>query len=287
MKKVLSLFVTAAILVGCGSKTDAGNASTVTSSAGTSATTPVATDEKSKADATLPDISSTAKPMDTGKKPEADAKVTKTSEPPKLSSKSDAATPAVPKELMHEGYQYEGLSNNKPIDMELVVSGRSDIITGSQSVTFDGMKDGKAMYRVERTGGLSMLGSDTMAVEKDGIYNLKSSVASLSNHAMELPANPKPGMTWKFHVSSDKKDSQMDMATECKVVGIQSVKTKGGTYDKALLVEQDSTGLLAGKNVRTVSRSWYVKGIGTVKADLTTHNADGSTQTLTIQETHH
>ena len=281
MKKAIALFVSAAVVYGCGSGSDSSATSSSTSA-------PKATADRLSGDKPVASTTTPPESKSTDDKSQSDTRSVNANDSSKPAvNASNPVKADLPKELVHEGYEYEGLANRKPIDMELTVAGRGDVITGSQSITFDGMKDGKASYRVERTGGLSSLGSDTISVEKDGVYNLKSSVASLSNHAMDLPANPKPGMTWQFHVNSQQKDSQMDMATTCKVIGIQSVTTKGGKYDKALLVEQDSTGLLAGKNVRTVSRSWYVKGIGTVKADLTTHNADGSTQTLTIQETHH
>jgi len=201
---------------------------------------------------------------------------------------SKTADSGVPPELKHVGYEYEGLANASSIDMELDISGQSSPITGSQQVTFKGIKDGKASYVVERTGGLEALGSENISLEKDGIYTTHSTVAKLSPHAMELPADPKPGMKWTMHTSADSKTAKMDMEITCKVIGTQSVTTKVGTYKDALLVEQDGVGTLQGKKVRTVSKNWYVKGLGNVKADLTTYDQDGKqAQTLTIQETKH
>ncbi len=277
MRKYAAILVIATFMVGCNSDSKSADNGTPTKSQ----------PEVKKAD---PAVGSTEAP-----KPPTTPSTASSTDPATSANKDgDVAgvsggvvTAVVPPELKHAGYEYEGLTNTKPVDMELVASGRPDVITGSQSVTLIGVKDGKATYKIERTGKLSILGSDEVSVEKDGVYTNSSSVAKLSAHAMELPASPKPGDKWNFHVTSDQKDSEMDMETTCKVVGIQKVKTKGGTYDNALLVEQTSKGKLRGKNVRTVSRSWYVKGIGTVKADLTTTNPDGKTESLTIQETHH
>jgi len=239
-------------------------------------------------------LATTATPANSDTKPSAPTDATKPADatPPKDVAKAPDSAPAtapgeLPALLKHDAYEYEGLANSKPIDMELVIDKGAKVITGSQSITFKGLKDGVATYNIDRTGGLSALGSEVASLEKDGVYTSSSSVATLSSHAMELPAHPKPGMTWHFHISSDKVDSSMDMETVCTVVGLKPVTTKVATYKDALLVEQDSKGTLRGEKVRTVSRNWYVKGIGTVKADLTTYMPNGKSQSLTIQETKH
>jgi len=229
------------------------------------------------------------------KSPAPDTKPLVTTDAPKPSQSSSESTPTpaskppsaseLPASLKHEGYEYEGLANSKPMDMELVQGGANNVITGSQSITLKEVKNGVATYTVERTGGLSVLGSEIWSLESDGIYTTSSSLASLSPRAMELPASPKPGMTWHFHLKSDNPDNKMDVENNCKVIGFEPVTTKARSYEKALLVEQNGSGTLRNQKVRTVSRIWYVKGIGTVKAQVKDSLPDGKSQTLTIQET--
>ncbi len=256
----------------------AAGCSVVTKEATTSApkSEPVA---KSDADKPSPEAGANDKPSVSVNAGDSSAK-------PSEKAPTTVSNVSLPTELKHEGFEYDGLANAKPMDMELVTS-QGTVISGSQTVTAKGVKDGKATYSIQRTGGLEILGSDEVSVEKDGVFTNSSSVAKLSSHAMELPAHPKPGMTWKFHVSADNPTSAMDMETTCKVIGIQSVTTKAGSYKDALLVQQDSVGTLQKQKVRTVSKSWYVKGIGTVKADLVTYKPDGTSEKLTIQETKH
>jgi hypothetical protein len=102
---------------------------------------------------------------------------------------------------------------------------------------------------------------------------------------MELPADPKPGMTWKVHTKSTNPAAAMDMDMTFKIIGKQKVSTKAGTFPDALLVEQDGVGTLQNQKVRTESQNWYVKGVGLVKATMKNHLPGNKTESLTIQET--
>ncbi|MDR3688852.1 MAG: hypothetical protein P4L46_05695 [Fimbriimonas sp.] len=281
-KQAILLPIVAVLAVACNSATkdaDAAKPPSDTSSASSSAS--------SAGQAT----SQPAEPAKT-ESPAATPAVTPATAPPKKGPDKDeaavgAAAVLVPPELSHLGYEYDGLANTKPIDMQIDVKETGQILTGSQTVAFKGVKDGKATFDIERTGGLSALGSEVASVEKDGVFTLSSTIAKLSPHAMELPAAPKPGMTWHFHIFSDKTDSKIDMETTCKVVGFEPVTTKVGTYPDALLVSQTGKGTLQGQKVRTESKNWYVKGLGTVKAVLKTNLPNGKSETLTLQETKH
>ncbi len=169
--------------------------------------------------------------------------------------------------------------------MELTISDQKAIRTGSQSIRFEGMKDGKAVYSVDRTGQLASLGTEEWTITDKGVFTTKSSMMDIGQDAMELPANPKPGMTWKVHTKSDQAAAKMDMEMTFKVVGIESVTTKAGKFKSALLIEQDGKGSLQGQKVRTESKNWYVKGIGLVKATMMNHVEGGKSESLTIQET--
>jgi hypothetical protein len=170
--------------------------------------------------------------------------------------------------------------------MELVMSSEpGKVTTGSQTITLKESKNGRSIYTVDRSGGLASLGTEEWTVNGKGVYTTKSSMMTLGDDAMELPAHPKPGMKWKFHTKSDQATAKMDMEISCTVVGKEDVKTKGGSFKDALVVEQDGTGTVQGKKVRTESKNWYVKGLGLVKATLKNHLPDGTDQTLSIQET--
>ena len=170
--------------------------------------------------------------------------------------------------------------------MELVMSSEpGKVTTGSQTITLKESKNGQSIYTVDRSGGLASLGTEEWKVNTKGVYTSKSSMMTLGEDAMELPAHPKVGMTWKFHTKSDQSTAKMDMEITCKVLGNEDVTTKGGGYKGALVVEQDGVGTVQGKKVRTESKNWYVKGLGLVKATLKNHLPDGTDQTLSIQET--
>lgn len=210
-----------------------------------------------------------------------------TSPPAVSSTPPSASRPAKSFQLAgNEGLEYSGVQHGKPIDMELVMSSEpGKVTTGSQTTTLKESKDGNSVYTVDRSGGLASLGTEEWTVNAKGVFTSKSSMMTLGDDAMELPAHPKPGMKWKFHTKSEQATAKMDMEITCQVVGNEDVKTKGGTFKNALVVEQDGTGTVQGKKVRTESKNWYVKGLGLVKATLKNHLPDGTDQTLSIQET--
>ena len=247
---------------------------------------PPATAEKT-VNSKAPESSASTAPA--GNKPSVDTttpSTTASATPPSTTPGSAPAVAVLPPEIKTEGYDYSGLANPKPVDMELIMSTQpGQVITGSETVTLKEVKGGQAVYNVDRTGGLAVLGTEEWTLDKDGVYTTKSSVMDLDAKAMELPAVPKPGMTWKVHTKADKSNMKMDMVITFKIIGKQSVTTKAGKHEDALMVEQDGVGTLQNQKVRTVSQNWYVKGLGLVKAAMKTITPDGKTESLSIQET--
>ena len=276
--KILTLLpLTLAIAVGCDPQPKSSPSTDSAPSQKTAAT-----------DGTKPSTSSTSTtstekpPTETpATAPKPDTKVATADSPKEPTAPSDP----VPADIKTEGYEYSGVGHTGAIDMELTMSTTKDVITGSQTVALKEVKDGKAVYSIDRTGGLASLGTEEWTLSKEGVFTSKSSMMDVGDKAMELPAVPKPGMTWKVHTKSDQPTVKMDMNITFKIVGKQSISTKGGKFDDALLVEQDGVGTLQSKKVRTVSQNWYVKGLGLVKANMKTTNPDGKTESLTIQET--
>ena len=189
-----------------------------------------------------------------------------------------------PTNIKHEGYQYSGAENTRPVDLELTMSSQpNQVTTGAQIITHTNATGDKAFYTVERTGGLQMLGTEEWMIDKDGVFTTKSSKMSFGDRAMELPADPKPGMSWTVHPKADKTSGNMDMLMTFKIIGKETVTTKKGMHPDALRVEQIGEGTVQSHKIRTVSQNWYVKGLGLVKAEMKS-TADGKTDTIMIQE---
>jgi len=189
----------------------------------------------------------------------------------------------VPAELKHDAYHYYGLSNSMPMDLEVKYSSRPDSLTGSQTVSLKSMQDGKPTYIVDRTGRLAELGTQDMVLDKDGLFVTSSSFAKVTGRQIEMPAKLTPGTKWDSTVEVDRPGQQMKIASTYKVVGPQKVKTKAGERE-ALLITSVGTGTLNGAAVRMESKSWYVRGVGGVKSEVSM-STGGKKEFMTIQET--
>ncbi|RYG31754.1 hypothetical protein EON81_22175 [bacterium] len=190
----------------------------------------------------------------------------------------------VPAELKTAAYEYYGLGNEMPMDMEVKTTADAGVRTGSQITRFKGMEGGKAVYQIERTGGLTeLLGQMEVSLENDGIYVKSASMAKVGEHDIEMPAKLDPGATWEARTVVEQPDRQMNVLVKFTVVGEQSVTTPKGARS-ALLVTSTGTGTMMTKNVRMDSKSWYVKGVGMVKSELKFTDTSGKASTITIQE---
>ncbi|RYG41131.1 hypothetical protein EON79_21360 [bacterium] len=210
---------------------------------------------------------------------------------PGMSSAADGPGPKVaasvaqiPAELKHAAFDYYGLGNEEPMDMEVRTTADAGVRTGSQITRFKGLEDGKALYQVERTGGLTeLLGQMDVTLEADGIYVKSSSVAKVGERDVEMPAKLDPGTTWEARTVVDQPGRELNVLVKFTVVGEQSITTPKGPRN-ALLVTSTGNGTMMTKNVRMDSKSWYVKGVGMVKSELKFTDAAGKASTITIQE---
>lgn len=193
---------------------------------------------------------------------------------------------ALPDNLKNAAYDYEGLGNDKPMDMEVTTSNSSTVITGSQTVTLTSVKDGKATFHIERTGGLADLeGSEDDQLSSTGIIVTASDLADVGPNYIEMPADLHPGATWPSHTVVSKPGKELDTTGDFKVVGTQPVTTKKASYKDALLVTSTGKGKVQGQPVRMETKSWYVKGVGMVKSQIVMYPEKGQSATITIQET--
>ncbi|MEZ0327858.1 MAG: hypothetical protein ACAH95_18330 [Fimbriimonas sp.] len=189
----------------------------------------------------------------------------------------------IPAELKTEAYEYFGLDNDKPVDMQVVVSSDPGVKTGTVTTTLSEIKDGKAIFTIDRTGGLMQLGTQKVTLQKDGIYVTESTDAVLESPQMELSSNLQPGSTWNSKLKVDKPGSNMELTTTYTVKGVQKFTTKKGPREGLLVVAKGS-GTANGDPITFESSEWYVKGVGGVKAVLVTKTKSGKGQTITIEE---
>lgn len=191
----------------------------------------------------------------------------------------------LPESLKHQGYLFYGLANTKPMDLEVVSSTQSGVTTGTQTTRLVEVQGDKAIYQIERTGGLAMLmGNMEVSVEPTGIYVKSSDVAKVGERDLEIPADLKPGAAWTSRTVSEKAGSGFDVTNKFKVVGPKKVQTKKATYPDALLITSTGSGQLAGRKVTMDTKNWYVKGIGLVKSEMRTTEPGGKASTITFQE---
>lgn len=197
-------------------------------------------------------------------------------------TKTQAPTLAdIPAELKHDGYSYYGLGNSKPMSMEAVNPANQSVMTGTQTITLKEIKDGKAVFLIERTGQLTQLGTQEITLEKDGLYVTANSAAK-ANHDLEMPAKLTPGTSWPNRTVVDGVNS-VTLDSTFKVVGESKVKTKVGERT-GLLITSTGKGTIGGQPVTLESQNWYVRDLGGVKSIVKIIRKGGQTETLTIQE---
>jgi hypothetical protein len=216
------------------------------------------------------------------------AKAPQTDNPTSPANASGTASTAptldqIPAELKHEGFEYYGLAHTEPIDMEYVNNSDNNVITGAQQVELVEMRDGDPIFRVTRTGGLSVLGVDEISLKSDGIYTVGSSILNVQPPPLLIASNLEPGHTWENKLKADG-DAKMDILMKRTVKGTEKFTTKVGERE-GLLILSTGSGTINDQKVQMDSKEWYVRGLGPVKQELTIAYADGKKQVVTIQET--
>lgn len=188
-----------------------------------------------------------------------------------------ASPDSIPAELRHEAFEYYGLANTKPVDLEANIQGQ--VQTGARTTKFLGIKDGAATFEVAHTGDLSKLGTYTYSVTKDGIYAIALNSGKIEpNPNLEAPASLPPGKTWGGDITVTLDAGQVVKSTQqTKVVGLEKVKTKAGEFE-ALLLVNTAKSTVQGIKSDDKLRAWFVKGIGPVKMEITRKTAAGTTK---------
>jgi len=196
------------------------------------------------------------------------------------------APASVPDELKSDAYHYYGLANENP--MKVKISGPREA-SGTQQFHLKSVEGGKATFEMERTGALAdQFGTETVSLEKDGIYTIASTQVNGALHNIELPANLPVGATWKNSDTLKQTNGEtIEQNVAFKVVGPEEVTTEAGKQ-QALLITASGTMKLGSQTFRMNSRMWYVKDRGLVKSVFNMVNGKdpkAKPQVITIQET--
>jgi hypothetical protein len=191
----------------------------------------------------------------------------------------------LPDALKTDAYEYYGLGNTKPMDLERTVAGQADVVTGSQRFWLKEVKDGKATFVVERTGGFASVGDSELSLEPDGLYAMSSTIGKITPHQLELPAKLDVGTSWTSETKLEEANGiSLEQKATNKVVKMEKVSTKAGDYD-ALLVESSGPAKINGESMEMRTKAWFVKGLGAVKMEIVQTPKTGPKQTITIQAT--
>jgi hypothetical protein len=190
----------------------------------------------------------------------------------------------LPVALQNDAYRYYGLSNAKPLDMEVRSSAQPGTVTsGAQTTTLTAADEKTATFRVERSGNLgTQLGNMEVSLESDGVYVKSSDVADVGKHDLEFPNNITPGYVWTSRTKVTQPNREIDLTLTSKVVGFDELKTKSGKV-KALLVTSSGSGTILKQKTRMESKSWFVKDVGNVVSEMITIPGKGESQTVTIR----
>lgn len=173
----------------------------------------------------------------------------------------------VPDTLKKDAFEYYGLGNDKPIRMSLVFSNSTQKLEGEQTIKPIEAKNGEPRFRVERTGGLSSLPGATLVLRPDGLYVESLDNGEVPKPVLELPNDLTPGRKWSTNSEFKLQGRQMKDNSTYVVRRVEKVKTPAGQFD-ALLIEGSGELVEDGQKSKAKMRSWYVKGLGSVKMEI-------------------
>lgn len=202
-------------------------------------------------------------------------------------SEKQAPPPVLPGDLKTDGYRWYGLSSDKPINYTVTMEGNPSF-SGSQTMQLKSVEKGRAIYEVERTGGLGdQLGTETVSLERDGVFIIKSTKFTGDVHNLDMPSKVPVGATWKNTGKLEMPGQKFEQDLKFTVSGRARVTTPVGTQE-ALLVKSTGQVTINGAKYRMVSSQWYVKDRGVVKSVISMTGIGvkkPKTQQITIQET--
>ncbi len=178
----------------------------------------------------------------------------------------------LPASIKHDAFAYYGLGNTKTMDLRL--TGDNLDQSGGISVELEKVEDGRAHFKVLRTGAIGeSLGTDYVMVDSAGIHATGNSMGKLTpENYLALPADLTPGKTWRVK-NKIVRDSGQEVEEDSvyKVEGIRDFKTKSGVQKALLVTSSGNASVTTGgdtKKMKNTTKSWYVKGVGLAKSEI-------------------
>ncbi len=199
-------------------------------------------------------------------------------------TKTDPPKPEVPASYKHAGFDYYGLGSGAELKLELKRSGTS--MTGGQTFTLEEVKPDGATYLQSWTGELAASGNTRLLVNDKGVYGIEAQAKKIDPPQLQMPADPKPGFTWRSDSKIELPGGSID-STDNKVVGVKTV-TIGGKPTEVLVIERTSKASLPNAEGKMVPQTLkaiehYQKGVGAVKVEVTVSGAGVPTNTFSIE----
>lgn len=177
----------------------------------------------------------------------------------------------IPASVRHAGFSYYGLAREGELKYSYSSTPSTQNVPpgpGVMTLSLKSATEKDATFNLVRVGFGMVDSEDTVRADEKGVYLTTTSKGEFGNPILELPADVKPGSTWDIKTSFKSGDQTAELASNLKAVKIESVTTKGGTFE-ALRVELNGTMKVgAGQNGILKGISWYVKDLGMVKQEM-------------------
>ncbi|HXH62501.1 MAG TPA: hypothetical protein VNI20_14240 [Fimbriimonadaceae bacterium] len=199
------------------------------------------------------------------------AKTTDTSEKQTKTAETTPAKIELPDALKSAAWDYSGLGETRMLTYTGKIAPGAMESDGTQTSELQSVKDGVATYLVDRTGGLALMGTDTVELSDKGVSTTGSSIGQFEEPALELPADFAVGKTWESKATITAQGIKRTLVSENKATKEEKVTVQAGTFD-CIVVESSVTITVSGspdKSMNGSSKSklttYYAKGVGTVK----------------------
>lgn len=201
---------------------------------------------------------------------------------PDTTIRDETARKPLPAALQHEGFRYSGLGAEKATRFAITRSDVPEPTVGEQSAEATSVGETIAMFSVRRTGGLAGFGTETLSVERDGVYLVSTSAGKIDKMIV-FPADFKVGAEWKTKATLETAAGQkMRLEGTYRVVRSEKVDTPTGKVD-ALLVTSEGSGDVDGKKLRVTGKTWYARDIGQIKMELETNMEGAAPQKMSVR----
>ena len=175
-------------------------------------------------------------------------------------------------ELRHAGYEYYGLGNTQPMVYDFEFNGTVE--EGKQQVKYQGMVDGVPTYKIERTGALSQMSSETVKLRPEGVFISETGLGPMDTEVKALEANLEVGKSWETSNVVTRADGNVTMKSSYKVEAQKKITTPAGEYD-CLVIKSTGTVSTSEKTEKFTGTLYVAKGVGTVKLVINANDQNG------------